>query len=151
MKDDFSCKKEPSPEAPSEQVQPKFEIKKRERKETTAKKEEPAPSEQGEMFKMKKKSSVTRKPIQKEEEQPAFAGFKLKKAETVKRQWDDGGMEKVDLKHHEFEKIPQEEQVLSTTQTLTKGCSSFFPFFLQNLRILRILRELQTKKQKFLF
>lgn len=63
------------------------------------------------MFKLKKKSSVTprKAPIQKEEEQPAFAGFKLKKATTVKREWDDGGLEKVDLKHHEFEKQPQEE------------------------------------------
>ena len=76
------------------------------------KEEEPAKAE-GEMFKLKKKSSVTpRKQIPKEEEdQPAFAGMKLKKAQTVKRQWDDGGLEKVDLKHHEFEGIPQEEQV----------------------------------------
>ena len=47
----------------------------------------------------------------REKEAPAFAGMKLKKAQTVKRQWDDGGLEKVDLKHHEFEGIPQEEQV----------------------------------------
>ena len=79
------------------------------------------------MFKLKKKSSVTpRKPIQKEEEQPAFAGFKLKKAETVKRQWDDGGLEKVDLKHHEFEKIPQEEQV---TLDLTFSFMTIFSIF----------------------
>ena len=78
-------------------------------KASVAKQEEP---EQGEMFKMKKKSSATpRKILPKEEEQPAFAGMKLKKAQTVKRQWDDGGLETVDLKHHEFEKIPQDEQV----------------------------------------
>lgn len=64
------------------------------------------------MFKLKKKSSVTpRKQLPVEEEQPAFAGMKLKKATTVKRQWDDAGLEKVDLKHHEFEGQPQEEQV----------------------------------------
>merc|ERR1711928_43949 len=51
-----------------------------------------------------------RKPVQKEEEQPAFAGFKLKKAKTVKRGWDDGGLENVNLKHHEFEKPPEDEQ-----------------------------------------
>ena len=84
-----------------------------ERKKTVEKKEEPAKAEGGEMFKLKKKSSVTpRKQIPPpEEDQPAFAGMKLKKAQTVKRQWDDGGLEKVDLKHHEFEGIPQEEQV----------------------------------------
>ena len=37
--------------------------------------------------------------------------MKLKKSSTVKRDWDDGGLEKVDLKHHEFEKTPEEEQV----------------------------------------
>merc|ERR1712228_153658 len=89
-------KKEPSPVAEPEPEQEK--------------KEEEKPPE-GDMFKLKKKSSVTpRKQIQKEEEQPAFAGFKLKKAETVKRQWDDGGLENVNLKHHEFEKAPEEEQ-----------------------------------------
>ena len=73
-------------------------------------------SEQGEMFKLKKKTSAApRKVIPKEEEQPAFAGMKLKKSSTVKRDWDDGGLEKVDLKHHEFEKTPEEEQVTNCT------------------------------------
>ena len=64
------------------------------------------------LFKLKKKTSAApRKVIPKEEEQPAFAGMKLKKSSTVKRDWDDGGLEKVDLKHHEFEKTPEEEQV----------------------------------------
>ena len=72
------------------------------------------------MFKMKKKSSGTpRKMLPKEEEQPAFAGMKLKKAQTVKRQWDEAGLEMVDLKHHEFEKLPQDEQVtISSEQSL---------------------------------
>ena len=106
----FLLQKEPSPEpaAPQDASKPKYE-----RKKTVEKKEEPAKAEGGEMFKLKKKSSVTpRKQIPPpEEDQPAFAGMKLKKATTVKRQWDDGGLEKVDLKHHEFEGIPQEEQV----------------------------------------
>merc|ERR1712064_236156 len=32
-----------------------------------------------------------------------------KKSERVQRKWDDDKMETVDLKHHEFEKVPQEE------------------------------------------
>merc|ERR1712045_685154 len=71
--------------------------------------EEPE-GEPGEMFKMPKKKSGARQPIaKKEEETPAFAGMKLKKSERVQRKWDDDKMETVDLKHHEFEKIPQEE------------------------------------------
>ena len=67
---------------------------------------------EGEMFKMPKKKSVARKPIEKKEEEvPAFAGMKLKKSERVQRKWDDGGLETVDLKHHEFEKVPLEEGV----------------------------------------
>merc|ERR1712080_792424 len=70
---------------------------------------EPA-GEPGEMFKMPKKKSVARKPIEKkEEEAPSFAGMKLKKSERVQRKWDDDNLEKVELKHHEFEKVPQEE------------------------------------------
>ena len=76
------------------------------------------------MFKLpKKKSSVARKVTPKksvEEEQPAF-GFKLKKASTVKRNWQDDKMETVELKHHEFEKLPQEEDVeLTTTVVLSE-------------------------------
>ena len=92
------------------QAKPKYSVQKKAKDEKKV--EEEKPPAEGDMFKLKKKSSVTpRKQIQKEEEQPAFAGFKLKKAETVKRQWDDGGLENVNLKHHEFEKAPEEEQV----------------------------------------
>jgi len=65
------------------------------------------------LFKLpKKKTSVKQLPKEepKEEESP-FGKIKLKKAETVKRTWDDEGLEKVDLKHHEFERAPQEEEV----------------------------------------
>merc|ERR1712121_281013 len=69
---------------------------------------EPEPEPEKPAFALKKKSSTTRRELPpKEEEKPAFA-VKLKKAETVKRTWDDGGLEKVDLKHHEFERPPQE-------------------------------------------
>ena len=36
----------------------------------------------------------------------------MKKAETVKRQVEQDEMESVDLKHHEFEMQPMEEQVI---------------------------------------
>merc|ERR1711881_252831 len=111
--------KEPSPVKEPEQVQPKKSFLSQKKKEPEPPKEEEKPPGEGDMFKLKKKSSVTpRKPIQKEEEQPAFAGFKLKKAETVKRQWDDGGLENVNLKHHEFEKPPQDEQPERNTEVL---------------------------------
>ena len=132
----FISKRAPSPEPVPEKVQPKqsFLKKKSEMKEPEKKEEEKS---EGEMFKLKKKSSVTpRKQIQKEEEQPAFAGFKLKKAETVKRGWADSGMEKVDLKHHEFEKRPQDEQV-----TLTRLINSKQYFY--NLLLLISLKEHQ--------
>ena len=84
-----------------------MEIKKKEKKPESEPEPEPAPAP------LKKKSSVTpRKSLPaKEEEQPAFAGFKLKKAETIKRGFDETTMETVDLKHHEFEHLPHEEIV----------------------------------------
>ena len=68
------------------------------------------------LFKLpKKKASVKQLPKEeaKEDESP-FGKIKLKKAETVKRTWEDEGLEKVDLKHHEFERAPQEEEVQLT-------------------------------------
>ena len=65
-------------------------------------------------FKMPKKSGA-RKPLEKkEEEAPAFAGMKLKKSERVQRKIEGPKMETVDLKHHEFEKLPLEESVRNT-------------------------------------
>merc|ERR1711874_88875 len=85
--------KEPSPVKEPEPVQPKKSF-------LSQKKKEPEPP--------------------KEEEKPPAEGdrFKLKKAETVKRQWDDGGLENVNLKHHEFEKPPQDEQPERNTEVL---------------------------------
>lgn len=80
--------------------------KKSEKKETPP---EPEPEPE---FKLPKKKPSRQIPKEepKEEESP-FGKIKLKKAETVKRTWDDPGMESVDLKHHEFERAPQEEEV----------------------------------------
>lgn len=36
--------------------------------------------------------------------------MKLKKASRVKREWDDDKLETVELKHHEFEQLPLEEE-----------------------------------------
>lgn len=44
-------------------------------------------------------------------EEPSFVGLKLKKAQTVKRDFAEEGLEKVTLKHHEFEKAPCLEEV----------------------------------------
>ena len=43
--------------------------------------------------------------------EPTFIGLKLKKAQTVKRQIQEEALESITLKHHEFEKIPLEEEV----------------------------------------
>ena len=89
-----------------------MEIKKKDKKPEPEPEPEPA-SGADDMFKLKKKSSVTpRKSLPpKEEEQPAIAGMKRKQAETIKRGFDETKMETVDLKHHEFEHLPQEEIV----------------------------------------
>merc|ERR1712179_742473 len=110
------------PPAPKEEKKYKIEIKKKDKKEPA---EEPKPEEKAEapedMFKLKKKSSVTRKPPppkEEEEQQAPFAGLKLKKTETVKRTWEDKEMEKVELKHHEFEIEPQSEEVELNTSVI---------------------------------
>ena len=51
----------------------------------------------------------------KSEEAPAFAAVKLKKSETVKREWDEGKMEVVELKSHEFEIQPDLESPEETS------------------------------------
>lgn len=62
------------------------------------------------------KKSGARKPLEKkEEEAPAFAGMKLKKSERVQRKIEGPKMETVDLKHHDFEKVPLEESPELTT------------------------------------
>jgi hypothetical protein len=110
-------KKEPSPVADQQPAAPKksFLAQKKEKAAPEPEKQEEA----GDQFKLKKKSSVgPRKQLPAKEEEPAFGGFKLKKAETVKRQWDDGGLEGVNLKHHEFEKEPEVETPERNTDVL---------------------------------
>ena len=64
-----------------------------------------------------------KKVIEKDTKSAEFLGFKLKKAETVKRQVEQDEMESIDLKHHEFEMQPMEEQVFVVLE-------SFLFFFL---------------------
>ena len=79
-------------------------------KNATIDKEKPDESKPvDEADKPKKKPSVHKKVSPKEEEPTAPFAVKLKKASRVKHSWDDDKLETVDLKHHEFEKIPQEE------------------------------------------
>jgi hypothetical protein len=46
----------------------------------------------------------------KEESESPFGGIKLKKAQTGKRELDEEDVEKITLKHHEFEQVPLEEE-----------------------------------------
>ena len=41
--------------------------------------------------------------------------MKLRKSSQVKRTWEDDKMETVELKHHEFEQLPLEEEVEKMT------------------------------------
>ena len=63
--------------------------------------------------KMSMEEKIAAKKVKKEtkEEEPVFAGMKLKKASVVKRQWEDDKLEVVELKDHNFEKIPETERV----------------------------------------
>ena len=49
---------------------------------------------------------------------PAPFAMKLRKASQVKRSWEDDKMETVELKHHEFEKVPQEETPEKSTEVI---------------------------------
>ena len=63
-------------------------------------------------FKLTKKKTSRQLPKEEPKEEENPFGRPLKKAETVKRTWDDPKMESVDLKHHEFERAPQDVEVV---------------------------------------
>ena len=69
----------------------------------------PEPEPEFKLPKKKASRAIPAKEEPKEEEAP-FGKIKLKKSERVQRTWDDGGLEQVDLKHHEFENTPQDVQ-----------------------------------------
>ena len=53
-----------------------------------------------------------------EEEEPIFAGLKLRQAKPVQSEWKEDTLEMVNLKGHKFEQIPQVEMVKSSTKTI---------------------------------
>merc|ERR1712038_143996 len=103
VKPDENKKKPEKKEEPKPDPKP-FKMPKKSEKKEVAPEPEPQPE-----FKLPKKKVSRQIPKEepKEEDSP-FGKIKLKKAETVKRTWEDQGMESVDLKHHEFEKAPQD-------------------------------------------
>merc|ERR1712045_281018 len=102
-KEDENKKKPEKKEEPKPDPKP-FKMPKKSEKKEVAPEPEPQPE-----FKLPKKKVSRQIPKEepKEEDSP-FGKIKLKKAETVKRTWEDQGMESVDLKRHEFEKAPQD-------------------------------------------
>ena len=60
-----------------------------------------------------RKKSSTPKSEDTEQSPPPFAGMKLKKTTTVKRESREETLPFVELKHHEFEILPQDEEVLN--------------------------------------
>ena len=71
----------------------------------------PEPEPQPDFKLPKKKPSRQIPKEEKKEEEAPFGKISLKKSQTVKRTWDEPGMETVDLKHHEFEREPQDVEV----------------------------------------
>ena len=63
--------------------------------------------------KMSMEEKIAAKKLKKEtkEEEPVFAGMKLKKSSVVKRTWEENSLEVIELKDHNFEKIPETEVV----------------------------------------
>merc|ERR1712083_1242126 len=100
-------KKEEKKEEKPKEVKP-FKMPKKVEKKPVEPEPQPEPEP---AFKLPKKKVSRQIPKEepKEEESP-FGGIKLKKAERVQRTWDDAGLETVDLKHHEFERPPQEPE-----------------------------------------
>merc|ERR1712037_532204 len=60
--------------------------------------------------KTKKKPTKVKEPVQEKDAVEPVGGFKLKKAQTGKRQIEEAEVEKITLKCHEFESIPHEEE-----------------------------------------
>merc|ERR1739838_588201 len=60
--------------------------------------------------KPKKKSTKIEEPVQEKDAVEPVSGFKLKKAQTGKRQIEEAEVEKITLKRHEFEPVPLEEE-----------------------------------------
>ena len=73
------------------------------------------------------------------EHQPTFSKIQLKKAETVKRVWDEPKSEVVQLKHHEFEVVPQREvEELATKVLMTQAIEEIKASLTKTKRVKKI-------------
>ena len=83
--------------------------------ESIASKEEPDKKpkyKKDEKMTMDERIAAKKKDKKVKEEEPVFAGMKLKKRERVQRQWTEPELETVKLKDHQFEKLPDLEMVI---------------------------------------
>lgn len=70
---------------------------------------------------------------------PAFTSLKLKKATTIKRTTEEVELEKVTLKHHDFEKNPQVEQPEMATGVTLSEAEKDIPK--------KLVKQIETEKQ----
>merc|ERR1712154_384833 len=116
VEDENKKKKEEAKPEPKPDPKPFKMPKKSEKKEVPP--PTPEPEAQPEFKLPKKKPSRQIPKEEKKEEEAPFGKISLKKSQTVKRTWDEPTMETVDLKHHEFERAPQdvESEGMSTVK-----------------------------------
>ena len=96
------------------------------------------------------------------EHQPIFSKIQLKKAQTVKRVWDEPKPEVVELKHHEFEVPPQSEvdetptevkmteeiEEIKESQTKTKRVKKIKPKKFSEERLEEPIKQPESPKRK---
>ena len=82
---------------------------------------EPAKTKKDEKLTMDEKIAAQKAKKNIKEEEPVFAGMKLKKSKQLQRQWTEPELETVKLKDHQFEQIAQIETVI-----LIQFCNMFF-------------------------
>ena len=125
--------------------------KKSEKKEPPAPQPEPEPEPE---FKLPKKKPSRQIPKEeKKEEESPFGKVSLKKSQTVKRTWNEPTMETVDLKHHEFERAPQDVEVAELslvveTRPITCFCSLKEPQLSNWARCLTVILMKRKKSRK---
>lgn len=72
---------------------------------------QPAKTKKDEKMTMEEKIAAQKAKKNIKEEEPVFAGMKLKKSKQLQRQWTEPELETVKLKDHQFEQIAQIETV----------------------------------------
>ena len=94
---------------------------------------QPSSTKKDEKLTMEEKienSKKAKKPII--EQEPPFAGMKLKKSKVVQREWKEPELETVQLKDHASEKLPQTEMVNSNYNNNFLQFLSIKKFFLRS-------------------